>query len=146
MKRGLIAERATTKVGNNSGRERLNAYVRVTFRCPVPVTELPRKSSLGYSRGTAFGGLSTADKDGGKIGKLRGKRFALCFAHCFLVIKVLLGMNPPVQLTNLSLLCYALACVEGQHSSKHWTPKQQNKTAELKADKCPTSHFTPFNC
>ena len=28
----------------------------------------------------------------------------------------------------------------------HWTPKQQNQTAEPKAGKCPTSHFTSFNC
>ena len=84
-----------------------------------------------------------ADKDGSKIGKLRGKRIEVCFAHCFLIIKVLLGMNPPVQLTNLSLLCYALVCVECQHSSGH---RNNNKTAKVKADKCPTSHFTPFDC
>ena len=26
------------------------------------------------------------------------------------------------------------------------TPKQHNKIAQPKADKCPTSHFSPFNC
>ena len=29
---------------------------------------------------------------------------------------------------------------------KHRTSKQQNLTAEPKAEKCPTSHFSPFNC
>ena len=28
---------------------------------------------------------------------------------------------------------------------KHWTPKQHNETAQPKADKYPTSHFSLFN-
>ena len=33
-----------------------------------------------------------------------------------------------------------------KHASKHWTPKQHNKTAQPKADKDPTFHFSPLNC
>ena len=31
-------------------------------------------------------------------------------------------------------------------SAKHQTLKQHNKTAQPKADKYPTSHFSQFNC
>ena len=78
-----------------------------------------------------------ADKDGSKIGKLRGKRIEVCFAHCFLIIKVLLGMNPPVQLSNLSLLCYALACVDCQHSSGH----RNNRTKQLNLKQISVLHL-----
>ena len=43
------------------------------------------------------------------------------------------------------LYCFDVQCYE-QPFCKCWTPKQHNKTAEPKADKCPTSHFSPFNC
>ena len=33
-----------------------------------------------------------------------------------------------------------------QQSSKYWAPKQRNKTAQPKADKYPTSHFSSFIC
>ena len=32
------------------------------------------------------------------------------------------------------------------HSSKHWTPNQQNQKSESKSDKCPASHFSRCNC
>ena len=33
-----------------------------------------------------------------------------------------------------------------EESSIHWAPKQHNKAAQPKADKCPTFHFPPCNC
>ena len=36
--------------------------------------------------------------------------------------------------------------VSWEESSVHWAPKQRNKAAQSKADKCPTSHFPPCNC
>ena len=32
-----------------------------------------------------------------------------------------------------------------QNSSQHWTPEQRTEIAQPRADKCPTSHFSPFN-
>ena len=34
---------------------------------------------------------------------------------------------------------------KGLNSPKNWTPKQHNKTAQPKADKYPTYHYSPFN-
>ena len=41
---------------------------------------------------------------------------------------------------------YLSSVIEKNNLSRHWTPKQHNKTAQPKADMCPASHFSLFNC
>ena len=40
---------------------------------------------------------------------------------------------------------YMAATILATHSSKHWISKPDIRTAQLRADKCPASHFLLFN-